>query len=669
MKEEVQKITWQIRAMQTTLYLMAGLIPLYVSTSHLFSFTTSKALLMILGAVILAIFYFLEKISEKETTLQLSLVHGFLLFYLLLISLSAWHGINPTLSFFGNLTNGVGVNLIISLSVLAAVLGFLIKKDPKFLIRLLCVSLITSIIVAVGTYFIHTFPTTDEGSTLGNSSYAGAYLFLNICFAIIIFISQKKIWQKILTGVGTAIIVFSPIFFNVAIWKGQVTLGSIFHNPLLLMGSANGAGVGLVVALVFIISLFLTRSNKKTTQNISVGIFIIFLISFFVVGSMLLNPNTNLHQKYVEQKTNNRFLFWDIAREGLIEHPALGVGMNNYSYLFQSHFTPEFLGEGYHYEPWTDNPHNMFWEYAANGGILGLISYLILIAGTIIVLYKISGKEDNPDQRIIAIILAGGLAGYFVQSLFIFDTPVPLFFMFIIIGATIGLSETKNIIWPSKYNGIKIAISSIGIVAVLVASFFIFFKPWEETKAWIGYTNPTTIINAKNTPQQISGMGDAADSAYVAGKIIDQINSQLPKMTPEERNSQIKVVASLLNNLEEELKTGNDNFRGEWVAGQILDLLIFLQGKADLELIKKAQDHFQKAYQINPNNPLLYLDMSQSYIFENKFNVAYGWVRASIALAPQNLYAYKIAGRILQAAPNKSFENYAKTMMARWIKR
>ena len=97
--------------------------------------------------------------------------------------------------------------------------------------------------------------------------------------------------------------------------------------------------------ICIIIFLLLTRSKRKGIQYIGIILFVFFISSIFIISNKLINPQTKIHQIYVEQKSNNRFLFSSIAQENFIKRPIWGFGMNNYTYLFQSNFSPKFFSD------------------------------------------------------------------------------------------------------------------------------------------------------------------------------------------------------------------------------------------------------------------------------------------------------------------------------------
>ena len=75
-----------------------------------------------------------------------------------------------------------------------------------------------------------------------------------------------------------------------------------------------------------------------------------------------------------EQSVNERFLMWNSAMRMGMDYPIMGVGMGNYEYEYQHNYiSPEAK------EPEQRHAHNNFFQFFAETGIVGLISYIVLI--------------------------------------------------------------------------------------------------------------------------------------------------------------------------------------------------------------------------------------------------------------------------------------------------
>ncbi len=138
-----------------------------------------------------------------------------------------------------------------------------------------------------------------------------------------------------------------------------------------------------------------------------------------------------------------RLMAWQIAWRGFLDNPILGVGPGNYEVIFNKYYNPEFLRYTYLETLW-DKPHNLILEILATSGFLGAAAYLsIWLAAAWSILNK--QKEFNLRQFLPQIILITGLAVYFIQNLFLFETFNSVLIFFIIL-AFISANYFKSLI-------------------------------------------------------------------------------------------------------------------------------------------------------------------------------------------------------------------------------
>jgi len=659
---------WQFTAIKYLLCVIVFMVPLYVSQSHLFPYATPKTLVLIMSAIVLAILYVWGRARERESVFNISYVHVALSTFITCLVISGFNGVNPQHAFFGDMT-GMGIILLCAAALVASVLGYVIQKDRSFIVTLISWSLLSSVVMVAVLYGGESLmPRSAQGSTLGNNSYMGAYLLVNVCLALGLFITQKNLWQRILSASVGLFIIVSPIFFNHDIFKGVVSFADIKNNPLLLGGVANGAVMGLGGAMIIIGTLFLIRSKKVVFQWIGAISLIGVFVGIFVAGQIFMNPESSLHQSYAAEKNSNRFLFWDIASEASNDNPLLGWGTNGYSYAFQKHFSSKFFSPGYVPEVWTENPHNMFKEYQVGSGFIGLIAYLLLIGTTAISLFFASHTEDR-KQKILSIIMFGALMGYVAQNLFIFDTTAPLLMFYIIVGYGMSVSHLTTIRLLDGYKITKIILSCLTIIFLVCIFFISVIKPWEESKAWARYSDVNIILKEKS-PQAISNLGFVGDSAALADKVLDIFTGEerTRKMLGDSKDVQEALIFSVIKNLDEDLKkTTYPNFRAQWGLGRSYNLLIISNVNKHKDLIPLAREHLENAISINPENPNVYIDMSQTYLFEKKYSETEKWIRKAITVAPQYGDLYKISDIFISSgASTKEFQEYIINMKEYW---
>lgn len=663
-KDHYENSIWQWKIIEYLAYAAVSIIPLYIGMNHWFPYNAPKAILMTFFAWIMLVFYGWGLLSRKkeEFLLGITPVHLVLFIFLLVLTISSFVGIDPHNSFFGIWSNSISLVLLYSLSIFACLIGFLIKRDGNILIKLITVSFVVSTGSALLSYWgKNLFRLSGNGSTLGNSSFAGAYLLFIVCFGIGLFFYFEKKWQKLLAAIGTVIIVFCPLFFNQEILKGTTSFSQILENPLVLLGEANGAAIGVVVAVIIMISLFLIQNNKKSIQVIGSILFVTMISGMFVTGFLLVNPVTNLHQRFIEEKTGNRFLFWDIAGSGLMEKPLLGNGFNNYIYTYKKYYVTDFYKPRYQVEEWTNQPHNIVWEYLSTTGILGIISFFTLLGVVFLVFFLQSNKGDK--YRIIKVVLAGSLVGYFIQNLFVFDVAITYFLLFLVIGIAMGLSQKQKIFRVTKKWNLDKMIIYTGILLSFFAIIFFAFLPWKESKKWqkatrkditqIGFDDLALI-------QETSLLGGVADSAFFVDSFFSKHQNEIIKNIT--KTNSFEVLISAEDFLEDEIKKQPFNFRVRMAIANIMIMHMYLDPATKDILWDRALDHIQQAHTLSVQNPDTYFTIANLYIIKKDYSQARVYTRAGVALVPEYGQGYVIADVLLRVAPNKEFEQYINKM-------
>ena len=136
------------------------------------------------------------------------------------------------------------------------------------------------------------------------------------------------------------------------------------------------------------------------------------------VSSPVLRKFTEISLTNVTVKT--RLLAWQVSLLGFLDRPILGVGPENFNYIFNKHYDPRFLkfGGGGIGETWFDKPHNAFIEILTEAGIIGGLAYVFIWVMTGLALYKLLKK----GEKLLSIILFSAFIAYFGAVFFSFDS-------------------------------------------------------------------------------------------------------------------------------------------------------------------------------------------------------------------------------------------------------
>jgi O-antigen ligase len=271
-----------------------------------------------------------------------------------------------------------------------------------------------------------------QGS-LGNPAYVDPYLIFSMFYAAYLWITSH------IEGTLT----------KLKAWGYGVTIAIFFI--FFILGQTRGAFIGLAAG-AFAWVFYLIISNKGRGRKWG-AIALVFLV---IVGVGLYSirnssfvqnlPEGRLLQLSLTDSTaQTRFWVWGEAWKGFLSKPILGWGPENFSTVFDKYFDTRFYVLGQNSETWYDRAHSVFFDYLAETGILGLLSYL----GIFFVFYweyikkvhkHIMGEENA--QHKTAINIRNGLivavpVAYLVQGVAIFDV-LPMYislFLFLGFGA------------------------------------------------------------------------------------------------------------------------------------------------------------------------------------------------------------------------------------------
>lgn len=668
-KREIQsRQAWSFRFLEYLLYLTVLLIPLYVGLNQWF-YSTSK-IFCFFGIISVALLLcVIQKWKEGKITISFRTNEVIMAAFFILLTISGIAGVNPKNSFFGTFVGGgTSIFVLYFLGIFAYLVSFCIRRNRDFLRRLLAFSFASGVVTALVAFFQNFKPDFKETlSTVGNSSYSGAYLLLIVCIGIFLFSSFKKRWQRLLIVSGEIFICFSPLFFNQDVLQGRISFQTLIHNPLLVLGEANGAAVGIFFAVVTILFLWMSRSYKKIIAWSGLLLFVSLITGLFLIAQSFTEPTSRIHSIYIEQKSENRFIFWDIAKQGFIENPLLGIGLENYPYLYQHHFNNDVYKKGNLPELWVNHPHNIFLEYLSLSGILGLIMYCLFLGCMFVGLYNISDPLYK-EMKILGVVGAGALVGYVIQDLFVFDTIVPLLIFFLLFGISSAFSKPILTFPIKKWQ--KTIVLTFVFLFTIWSLIFLVFLPSRESRKWFVFTQETKInglAEMKDNPQDISLIGGLEDTAYASDLLLKPIERSRSGINENNKDYFFKSIENLVGSIEKEQETNPDNFRAQLVAGNLLNMSLSVSKDRNPQTIQRAKDHFLYALKINPQNPMAYFDLANTYALEGDLPHLYAYLRAGIATAPESEEGYAFVRRILAQAPNKSLEAYLNQMEERWV--
>lgn len=392
----------------------AFFLPLIYTPGVLYPYQYGKVLLFeaIIGLAFAAALFL-----KKDFAVRKSPIFWALLIFLAVRLITGFAGDNPEKSFWGDHIRMTGTVLFLFLFFFFLLVRKLFgeKEGERKLLKIVCVSGALGALLGLVQHFTNIGRRVLGGSdewlfgSFGNPSYFAGYLVLIIFFTALL-IARESVNKKRI------------------IW-GAIVLAEVI---MLFATSARGAIVGLLLGVAVFGLVLIILSGRPMLR--AAGTAGVILPVVFLVSSLLIYfgpgresaPGRVLGSLLRAGTAETRLINWRIALDGWRAKPIFGWGPENYEIIFSKFYRPELIKYSYG-ETWSDRPHNIVLEIADGSGVVGLLAFAALLGIPIWVLLRRKFPTSNSSilfqlPAIERAILAGGIAAYFGQALFLFDT-------------------------------------------------------------------------------------------------------------------------------------------------------------------------------------------------------------------------------------------------------
>ena len=330
--------------------------------------------------------------------------------FLFISLLATVFGVNPWRSFWGTYSRMSSEYHLILLTLLYFYVLLLATAGTRYLRVLLqllvwiaALSSVYAILVALGMrgWTPDRFWADHRISSIyGNPIFFASFLILPMALAL-------YFWRQAVTA--------SQRYLYIALFALQGT-------GVVLSGT-RGAMVALIAGLFLVGILFGLRRQTASHRYAAIALLCLACISVALILAAPRLPHAILLDRFAHLNDRNgsaRLTLWRIAWQESLDHPALGIGPENYRAAFDHHFDQRI----YEYQPAgleNDKPHNYLLEVLVTTGLGGFLTYLAMLALTLLAFSK--AYRAGRISWVESVILAVGIVVYHLQNLFAFDTP------------------------------------------------------------------------------------------------------------------------------------------------------------------------------------------------------------------------------------------------------
>jgi len=418
--------------------------PFLVDTHTYFPFIIAKATAFRLIVEAMLVIWVLLLIKKRNFQLQLSPLAKAVVAFGVIIFISALFGVDFYYSLFSGNERMEGVfgiwHFMLFFLIIATTFKYLeIEKILKIQVG---ISILYSFIAILAYSGIGRITAQLTGGRLagytGNPSFFAVYLLFNAFLALYFYFRQY---------------IFDKKLFN---WWLLVFFGQSF---LIFATLTRGSMIGYLISIVLIaMGIIFSKFDTKGEADLLIPfrkIAIIFLIGVLVLSVFTFaGKNTDFvkNNKILSRFSSislshptalSRLFSAGTAWKSFLQKPLFGWGPENYEAAYTTNFNPEvlkYLPEDFYF----DRAHNKPMEVLATTGIFGFLSYLSIFG---IALYLLNQLRKKKEWFLPSLALAGGLIGYFIQNVFIFDFHESYLMFFLLLAFISSLyhrDERKN---------------------------------------------------------------------------------------------------------------------------------------------------------------------------------------------------------------------------------
>lgn len=492
-------------------------------------------------------------------------------------------------------------------------------------------------------------------STLGNSIFLAVYSMLNVFLAVWLFLNENKLIKKIIS------LVFC-----------------LFNLIVMLMAASRGVILAFGLC-AFGLFLFLIFISKSKTIKIIVGLFLIIIISGAIfIQSSAFQPHLSRAPYFIQRLVHftsgakDRLDAWQIGIQGFKEKPIFGWGWENYNVIFNQYYNPWYLSKGMA-STWFDRSHNQIVDVLSLTGIVGCLSYLIIFVAIFWLLFRKARLLNDLKQKVSLILLGFMLLSYFIQNLFVFDTPAPLIIFYFSL-ALIYFLVRDGITQPTFSNETSKEKSGINkefplpVLIFLVAVFGAWgmykfnFEPFKQSylgvRAW-----RASGVNLKlglywfEKALEKSCFVNQTTRVYLA-QIIAENHAKIGTATSNE-DLQILGQGTEMAIAEYKKSVVEHPFDARyWLyLGQLYGLGV----KYDRSYIEEAKKALTKALEISPRRQQAYFELARIYYYNKEYKKAIEILKQAVILEPQVEESKIKMEKLLTAVESQEPEMVAQT--------
>ena len=637
-----------------SLLLLVLLLPLFCLPFSNIPVEISKGLLLVVGLVLVVIFWTISRFYDGKIVLPKSsvLVAGAGVVLALLVS--TLFSSAPQMSFFGIMFDVNTFWFVFSGFLLMLLSSIIFRKRINAKMALYGIILSSAVVLLFQVFHLF-FPsilslgilTTKTSNILGSWSALGLLAgFLGVMSLFVIeFFSTTGIIKNTLK----VFLAFSVIFIAIVNFMLAWDLLGFFA----------------LVIFIYKISISFGHEQIEGQSRTFPGLpFSLFLISFlFFMSSQFIGgflPNLlKVSNNEVSVGLNATM---SITKQAIMKNPVLGIGPNRFTELWTMYKPAEINASQFWETPFSSGI-GLIPTFFATTGLLGILAWFVFFA-----FYMINGLKSiyanikrNTDKEIVAFFVA---SVYLFICTFLYSTGPVLFLLALsLAGVFIGLSteedSNKEVSLVFSDDPRKSFFSLLFLMLLMIASVFVGFKYVERfaSMSYFGKTiGASSIEEARtNITKAISlYSNDLYLRTYAEINLLD-INSIVSKgassLSDADKTNLQSALSEAMRGANSAIDYNRNNYLNYSMLGSVYGMAVRL---GDTTAYEKAISAFKQAVIYNPLDPGIQLSMANVAFVDAKKQEAKDFANQALSLKPDYTDALILLSQMAKSENNNT---------------
>ena len=416
--------------------------------------------------------------------------------------------------------------------------------------------------------------------TLGNPTYVGAYMLVNLLIALGLLghsllgqtrplfaqsagRRRRRARRRPASGEGKSLEALWRVF-----WIAVILLDAW----ILYLSGTRGAFIGLVAGLLAFAVGYLVWGQVGRVRLASLLLIgsVLGMVLGLILSRSVIAPEgvgsahemlsrvagTGLNDDSLRGRLNSNL----VGLRGFAARPALGWGPENFAVAYDRHLTADMVAMS---TASFDQAHNKLIEELTTKGILGFSAYIAIWLYMLWVIARRVGQQASQAQ-IFTLFAGAALTGYFVQNLFLFDTPGTVVQFVLLMGfivyvdtapeaAVVSTPESGKAKLESQSGGVAsrgylqsdvslVVALAIAATLVSVAIHFVNYRPYSGSRTILATLNPSITWEERLDlfDRSIDAFPPLANYPRIV--MFDQLTNNWDRLNVEEAKQALEVV-------------------------------------------------------------------------------------------------------------------------------